>query len=381
VIQGKYMDELKKCLTYEDALRIVSEAKTIAKKAAISLYGKSQQCSIELMIGLLLNKFLEKIGLELRRSIRSRCQVSEDEKAWAIDFLEYLMSARPKLCLDIFEEQDEKEVLKFIKNKIYCALFSDLDIKILFDNKDLKLQKRYRILRNQIKRKKRYYVLEAYGREYRLPVYHFEMPVFYHKYGIPELPREVIKRLEGRDFIDGGAFIGDSTLVLSEFKPRRIYAFEPLTENYALLLKTIKLNNLSSLVISVKKALGSSRKVLRIAPFGSASFISDVFGLSGSEEIEVVTLDEFVKENNLDVGLIKLDVEGYELDVLNGAKETITRFKPVMSIAVYHRGEDFFEIPRLVKNLVPEYKLRFLNLNAESPTFERILLAYTKYVY
>jgi hypothetical protein len=118
--------------------------------------------------------------------------------------------------------------------------------------------------------------------------------------------------------------------------------------------------------------------VMKITPFGSASFISDVFRLSEGKEIEVVTLDEFVKENNLDIGLIKLDVEGYELDVLNGAKETIKRFKPVVSIAVYHRGEDFFEIPRLVKNLVPEYKLRFLNLNAENPIFERILLAYTK---
>jgi hypothetical protein len=40
-----------------------------------------------------------------------------------------------------YEEQDEKEVLKFIKNKIYCTLFSNLDIKILFDNKNLRLQK------------------------------------------------------------------------------------------------------------------------------------------------------------------------------------------------------------------------------------------------
>jgi hypothetical protein len=222
MIQGIYMNEFKKCLNYEDMLRIISEAKTIAKKTAVNSYRKSQQHPIELIMRGLLNKFLGKIGLELRRSMRSRYQVHEDVKAWAIDFLEYLMSARPELCLDIFEEQDEKEVLKFIKNKIYCALFSNLDIKILFDNKDLKLWKRYRILRNQIKRKKRYYVLEAYGREYRLPVNHFEMPVFYHKYGIPELPREVIKRLEGRDFIDGGAFIGDSALVLSEFKPRKI---------------------------------------------------------------------------------------------------------------------------------------------------------------
>lgn len=85
-----------------------------------------------------------------------------------------------------------------------------------------------------------------------------------------------------------------------------------------------------------------------------------------------------MEENGLEVGLIKLDVEGYELEALIGAKETIKKFKPVIVISVYHKGQDLFEVPKLVKNLVPEYKLRFLNLNAESPFSERVLLTYIR---
>jgi hypothetical protein len=81
MIQGVYMDEFKKCLNYEDALRIISEAKTIAKEIAANSYRKYQQHSIELMMEVLLNKFLEK-RLEPRRSMRSsRYKVYVDEKA------------------------------------------------------------------------------------------------------------------------------------------------------------------------------------------------------------------------------------------------------------------------------------------------------------
>jgi hypothetical protein len=80
MIRGVYMDEFKKCLNYEDALRIISEAKTIAKEIAANSYRKYQQHSIELMMEVLLNKFLEK-RLELRRSMRSRYKVYVDEKA------------------------------------------------------------------------------------------------------------------------------------------------------------------------------------------------------------------------------------------------------------------------------------------------------------
>jgi hypothetical protein len=85
-----------------------------------------------------------------------------------------------------------------------------------------------------------------------------------------------------------------------------------------------------------------------------------------------------VAERGASVGLIKLDVEGSELDVLMGAKKTIEEHKPVLIVSVYHRGQDFFEIPKLVKEIEPRYKMRFLNLNRASATFERVVLAYVE---
>ena len=70
------------------------------------------------------------------------------------------------------------------------------------------------------------------------------------------------------------------------------------------------------------------------------------------------------------VGLIKLDV-------LMGAKKTIGEHKPVLIISVYHKGRDFFEIPKLIKEVEPRYKMRFLNLN-KAATIERVVLAYVE---
>jgi len=64
--------------------------------------------------------------------------------------------------------------------------------------------------------------------------------------------------------------------------------------------------------------------------------------------------------------------------VLLGAKETIKEHKPVLIVSVYHRGRDFFEIPKLIKEIEPRYKMRFLNLSRASATFERIVLAYVE---
>jgi hypothetical protein len=113
-------------------------------------------------------------------------------------------------------------------------------------------------------------------------------------------------------------------------------------------------------------------------PLKSASFISDIFDQDVGQTIEVISIDEFVNEKDLEIGLIKLDVEGYELDTILGAEKTIKRFKPIMVVSLYHRGQDFFEIPKIIKNFIPEYRFRFLNLNAEAAFFERVLLAYVE---
>lgn len=86
--------------------------------------------------------------------------------------------------------------------------------------------------------------------------------------------------------------------------------------------------------------------------------------------------EEILKENIDRVSLIKMDIEGYELKALRGARETIQKYKPVLIISAYHRREDILEIPYYLKDLVPEYKFRFLNLRKSHPIFEKVIIAY-----
>ena len=54
---------------------------------------------------------------------------------------------------------------------------------------------------------------------------------------------------------------------------------------------------------------------------------------------------------------IKMDIEGAEMQALAGAKDTILRNHPRLTICIYHSDEDMLRIPEYIHNLVPEYKL------------------------
>jgi FkbM family methyltransferase len=303
--------------------------------------------------------------------------VSSDEKAWSLDFLSYILKERPVLTLALFDKKDRREIVNFVRNKVFTALLSKLHINDLFDKGEVVLRRMYEAFSRRIRFEQEYYILKHSDKEYRLPINHFEYPVFFHRLGLPELPQQALAQIRGRDVIDGGAYIGDSVLVLEELTPRAIYAFEPLKESFVLLNKTVYINRLRN-VTPLKMALGTTKGKTKITPFGSASFRSDIFGEDVGEDAEVISIDDFVMERGAQVGLIKLDVEGSELDVLLGAKETIKEYKPVLIVSVYHRGQDFFEIPKLIKEIEPQYKMRFLNLNRTHATFERVVLAYVE---
>lgn len=73
-----------------------------------------------------------------------------------------------------------------------------------------------------------------------------------------------------------------------------------------------------------------------------------------------VCIDDFVISNNIEkIDFIKLDIEGAELDALNGAKKTITKYKPKLAVCLYHQNCDFYNIPLYLKELAPEYKFYF----------------------
>ena len=65
-----------------------------------------------------------------------------------------------------------------------------------------------------------------------------------------------------------------------------------------------------------------------------------------------------MEENYLDVGLISIDVEGAEMDLLNGALNTIKTQKPILNISIYHSVDDFFNIIPWIANLDLGYEFK-----------------------
>ena len=92
--------------------------------------------------------------------------------------------------------------------------------------------------------------------------------------------------------------------------------------------------------------------------------------------VKVTTIDNFVEANKLPrVDFIKMDVEGHELKVLEGAHETIQAFKPSLALSIYHRGDDIIQLPKFLLELNPHY--RFYLRHCSPDLSETVLYAVT----
>lgn len=140
--------------------------------------------------------------------------------------------------------------------------------------------------------------------------------------------------------LDVGANIGLYSLALSALAPRgRVFAFEPSPGSFEYLERNVEANGLAN-VESFQLALGDQADAtvhFHDIPFFTAgsftvdddSFLtSEVLG-SSYFEAPATTLDSFVAEHGIErVDLVKIDVEGAELSVLDGAKETLSALRP-----------------------------------------------------
>lgn len=199
--------------------------------------------------------------------------------------------------------------------------------------------------------------------KYILPKNHFEIEVFYDKSGMNYIKN--INQVKNKNIIDAGGYIGDSAIVFSDYTDKNIYSFEPFLQNYNLMLKTIELNKKNN-IIPVNIALGDENKEIGMdASVGAGSGLSIENAKESNinnikNKVKMMTLDSYVKENNIEVGLIKTDLEGFEQPFLKGAIETIKEQKPVLIISIYHNYSDFFEIKPMIENLNLGYKFRII---------------------
>ena len=175
--------------------------------------------------------------------------------------------------------------------------------------------------------------------------------------------------LKNKIIIDAGANVGAFSLYASMLGAKKVYAFEPVKETYDILVKNIKMNKLENKVIPINKALGDKNETKTIsfmnAGDGGASLKEERKKGKREEIISIIKLDDFVKENKIKrVDFIKMDVEGYEENVLLGAKETIKKWKPILSFSAYHLPTDKERLPKVVLSIRPDYKIK-LNKYAE----------------
>jgi FkbM family methyltransferase len=137
--------------------------------------------------------------------------------------------------------------------------------------------------------------------------------------------------------IDIGANVGYYSLLLSRLvgPDGSVYAFEPESNNWQKLSKTIELNQPTNLRAH-KMALADSCKLVSIVrgPSGNSGKTHLGSCLSqDSEMVEQITLDAFVTRNDLKrVDFVKVDIEGCEERFITGGSKTFSRFKPLLLI-------------------------------------------------
>lgn len=202
--------------------------------------------------------------------------------------------------------------------------------------------------------------------------------VFVYDSGLAFVNDIVADYIKGKDFIDGGAFIGDSALSFIKYQPERIFSFEPNKENYNLLSQTININRLGEKIKAVPKGLGERSERISFSGEGLSYSAANIKNTK-TEEVEVITIDDFVIHNNIIPGLIKLDIEGLEYECIKGALNVIKDKKPVLLISIYHNMRDFFEIKPLLEDL-KIYNFMIRKTNPYYLNTELMLIAYPSFL-
>lgn len=169
------------------------------------------------------------------------------------------------------------------------------------------------------------------------------------------IARDVVDYKNVRTVVDCGAFCGDS---LQEFIDANIgteyHCFEMDAEVFEILSRNVK-EKYSDIYKNIYLyLLGVGEKNEDI------NYISDMNGASrvsgdGERYARIVSLDSVFEDREVDY--IKMDIEGAEESAITGACGVIRRDHPILAISMYHNFAQFVQIPLLIHQICPEYKI------------------------
>ncbi len=157
-----------------------------------------------------------------------------------------------------------------------------------------------------------------------------------------------------------GVELWDSEMFCAQIKEKgHIHCFEPIASNVEIINNLLNHSDIKDMLTINPKGLWCCDDILYFSDAKDASTTSYDNG-EKINKCEVTTIDNYVCLNNLEkVNLIKLDIEGAELEALKGAINTISRFRPKLAISVYHLPEHILSIIDYINSLGLKYKFYF----------------------
>jgi len=169
--------------------------------------------------------------------------------------------------------------------------------------------------------------------------------------------------------VEVGCHIGTISVKLSK-SCKKLYCFEPLINSFNLLKENLELNNCNNVIIH-NKGLSNENKqgyldfVSPNNPGGtgilcdSQNINSNVINLTNKYPIELITLDSF----NIDkLDYLKIDVEGYENNVIIGAFKTIKKCKPLIVMEIFENMNTYSDGQPVIPMSVEKVKDRYKNI-------------------
>ncbi len=180
--------------------------------------------------------------------------------------------------------------------------------------------------------------------------------------------RELLAPAQDEVYLDLGAYNGDTIRELGEltdWRWREVVAVEPDRRNCRKLRVLAEELAERGLPVEVYEAgIWSEQGELGFSDSGGrqSTFIG-----AEKKTVPVTTIDALAEGR--EVSLIKMDVEGAELQALTGGRETLQKFAPKLFVAAYHYDVDLFRLPLLLKKIVPQYKI-YLRKHPYVPAWE-----------
>lgn len=191
----------------------------------------------------------------------------------------------------------------------------------------------------------KYWLSRIYGIVYN--------PMLYSRY--PYYGNDIIPDLSNEDIIvSGGTYNGKHIeRAIKMNKKISAYLFEPNIKYYRHLKELYKFNNKIKIF---NYALYDEKKSI---PFDLSDELGAKIVDCDSKYNYMVNTIPFDDLNLGKISLVELDIEGSEIQALNGMKNTIQEFHPNLAICVYHKLSDYIEIPKLILEMDAHYTLYF----------------------